>query len=84
MAAALLRELKIPELIASDETAYLALSVKLATDTSFHRQMSERIRAAMEQKPKFTDPQAYAQNLGELIEALVVGKKQATLATTKT
>jgi glycosyltransferase involved in cell wall biosynthesis/predicted O-linked N-acetylglucosamine transferase (SPINDLY family) len=75
MAAALLRELEIPELIVQDEAAYIALSVKLATDRAFRSQMSERILEAMSRKPKFINPQRYAEGLSELIETLVTGKK---------
>ncbi len=73
MASALLRELALPELIAPDEAAYIALAVKLGTDVGYRSQLNERILAAMARRPKFTDPAAYAQGLGARLTALVVG-----------
>ncbi len=84
MAAALLRELKIPELIVQDEPSYIALSTKLAADPAYRRQISDRIRAAMAQKPTFINPQAYAQGLGILLESLVLGQEQSAPALAQT
>ncbi|MGC4072510.1 MAG: glycosyltransferase [Nibricoccus sp.] len=81
MAAALLRELNIPELIVQDEAAYIALSVKLATDRAWRKQIGARILEAMARKPKFINAPAYAKGLGELIESLVSGKTSPALAT---
>ncbi len=75
-ASALLRELGIPELIAPDERAYVALAVKLGTEPAFRRQLNDRILAAMAMNPKFVNPPAYAQGLGALIESFVAGKKR--------
>jgi predicted O-linked N-acetylglucosamine transferase (SPINDLY family)/glycosyltransferase involved in cell wall biosynthesis len=73
MAAALLRELEIPELIAENEAEYIALAVRLATDTACRREFVGRIRAAMARGPKFVNPTAYAVGLGRLLESLVDG-----------
>jgi predicted O-linked N-acetylglucosamine transferase (SPINDLY family) len=71
MASALLREIGLPELITSDETAYIALAHRLGTDATYRRQLNERILAAMALRPKFINAQAYAQGLGTLLESLV-------------
>ncbi|HEX2852289.1 MAG TPA: glycosyltransferase [Opitutaceae bacterium] len=75
MAASLLRELGLPELITENEAAYVALSVRLATDAAYRRQLNERIRTAMARGPKFVNAAAYAQGLGRLLESLVSGEK---------
>jgi len=71
MAASLLQELGLPDLVAADEAGYRALAVRLGTDAVFRRQSEERILAAMAQRPKFINPQAYAADLGRLLESLV-------------
>jgi predicted O-linked N-acetylglucosamine transferase (SPINDLY family) len=75
MAAALLRELKIPELITQDEAAYIALAVRVATDAGYRHQLTARISTAMAGKPKFINATAYADGLSALLESLVAGKK---------
>ena len=72
---ALLRELDIPELIASDEPSYIRISVKLATDPDFRRQIGERILDRMARSPRFIDSPAYGKQLGDLIERLCSGGK---------
>ena len=76
MAAALLRELAVPELIACDEKSYVEISVKLATDAPFRRLLKARILDGMERKPRFINPAAYGQQLGELLVRLVTGRTQ--------
>lgn len=75
MAAALLRELDLPELVTENEAGYVALSVRLATDAGYRRQFNDRIRTAMARHPKFVNPPAYARGLGQLLESLVRGEK---------
>jgi predicted O-linked N-acetylglucosamine transferase (SPINDLY family) len=79
MASALLRELGVTELIAQDEEAYIKLSIKLATEPAYRRQMSEQIKEAMARKPRFVDSKAYAQGLGKVIEPLFAGSPPASL-----
>ena len=71
MASALLRELYLPELVTTDEAAYIALAVRLGTDATCRRQYKERILAAMALRPKLIHAQAYARGLGALLESLV-------------
>ena len=66
----------VPELITADEAGYVALAVKLGTDPAYRRQLHDRILAAMAQPPRFINPPAYAQELGELLASLVAGKKR--------
>jgi predicted O-linked N-acetylglucosamine transferase (SPINDLY family) len=71
MASALLRELNLPEMITTDEAAYIALAHRLGTDATYRRQLNERILAAVALRPKFINAQAYARGLGALLESLV-------------
>lgn len=72
-AAALLRDLDLPELITQDEPSYRSTAVKLGTDAGFRRQIGTRILAGMAGKPRFVDPAAYGRQLGDLLERLVLG-----------
>ena len=78
MAAALLRELDLPELITADEAAYVALAVKLGTDLAYRKKTSAGILEKMAGHPKFINPRAYGQGLSELLESLVAGKPRAS------
>ncbi len=71
MASALLLELNLPEMITTDEAAYIALAHRLGTDATYRRQLNERILAAVALRPKFINAQAYARGLGALLESLV-------------
>ena len=71
MAGSLLRELKIEELIASDEKDYIDLATKLGLDSSFRAEVSQKIVSAMGANPRFLDSAAYSANMGRIIESLV-------------
>lgn len=71
MAASLLRELKIEELIASGEQDYIDLASKLGLDSSYRAEVSQKIVSAMGQNPRFLDSAAYSANMGRIIESLV-------------
>ncbi len=73
MAAALLRELEIPELVVPDEAAYIALAVRLANEPAYRAALRGRIAAGMARRPTFVNPGAYAAHLGRLLETLVRG-----------
>lgn len=73
MAASLLRELQLPELITTDEAGYLDLATRLATDAGYRHELNARIRAAMARQPKFVNAAAYADGLGRLLGSLVNG-----------
>ena len=80
MAAALLRELGIPDLVTEDRNAYAALATRLAGDGALRGKFRDRIASAMANGPKFINPQAYAAELGELLESLVAREGAAVLA----
>ncbi len=68
MAGALLRQLDLPELIATDEASYLELVWKLATDADYRATVSTRIQEAMQSAPLFLDPLAGSEAFGALME----------------
>ena len=70
MAAALVRALDLPELIAPTEAEYIQLAVKLGVDGEYRARLSGKILTAMAQKPKFINAKVYAQDLGGLLESL--------------
>ncbi|MDX2187679.1 MAG: hypothetical protein SFV32_12155 [Opitutaceae bacterium] len=69
MGAALLRELGLPELIASDAKGYEELVVALARDPQRRKQLSERIAAQMDRSPLFLNSLAHSDAFGGLLEA---------------
>lgn len=56
MASAALRDLGMPQLIASDQEAYQKLAVRLGKDRALRRQYAEQIRQKLAKPPKFLDP----------------------------
>lgn len=67
MGAALLRQLRLGDLVARDEAAYLALAVQLATEPARREALRERIRPAMA-APLFLDPLAASDLFGSVLE----------------
>ena len=63
MAAALLRELDLTDLIVEDEPDYIALAVKMSSNKSLRNNISKRIYSAMMLKPKFINPTKYIREL---------------------
>jgi protein O-GlcNAc transferase len=69
MGGSLLRSIGLDELVATDETSYLAIAIALAKDLSHRQEIATRIRAAMERSPVFLDTLAYSDATGDLLEA---------------
>lgn len=69
-AAALLRELGLPELVSGGAESYQELAVSLAGDAARRRSLSERIAARMTPTPPFLDSKAHCARVGELFEEL--------------
>jgi glycosyltransferase involved in cell wall biosynthesis len=68
MGAALLRQLNLGELIATDEAGYTAIIGRLATDPAVRAELSARINAEMSSLPLFLDSQAASDAFGALLE----------------
>ncbi|MBI2815141.1 MAG: tetratricopeptide repeat protein [Opitutae bacterium] len=67
MGAALLRQLGLGELIATDEAGYAAIIGRLAADDAARASLRARIREAMSARPLFLDPLAASDAFGELL-----------------
>ncbi|WP_244532950.1 class I SAM-dependent methyltransferase [Geitlerinema sp. PCC 9228] len=70
-ASAMLRELEIPELIATSENSYIQLAVDLANNPQKRQQYRDRIWQKMQQTPPFLNPRAYAEKIAPLFKQLV-------------
>lgn len=68
MGSALLRALGLEELVAGDESNYLALCRRLASDGAWRESLTTRIRAEMEKNPIFLDSLAASDAFGILVE----------------
>ena len=69
-AAALLRELGIPDLIVESEEAYINLAVTLGTNSALRQHYREQIRQKMQMKPKFLDSRSYGEQMGVVFQNL--------------
>lgn len=69
MAGALLRQLGLTDLIATDEASYLQLVWQLATDPAHRARVAQRIQEAMADSPLFLDPLAASDAFGALMES---------------
>lgn len=67
MGAALLRQLGLSELIATDEAGYTAIVKRLALDDAVRASLRARISEAMSGQPLFLDPLAASDAFGELL-----------------
>ncbi len=70
-AVGMMRDLGIPELIASGEDHYVRLAVELARDPARQHALSARIHAAMRRPPSFLDPVAHGAEVGRLYERIL-------------
>ena len=66
-----LRELGLDELVGQNEEEYFAKALHLARDDEYRSGISSRINQAMSKRPRFLNPEAYGQNLGNALEVLV-------------
>lgn len=77
LAASLLRDLGITELISSSPEEYVSIAVNLAKDEQCRRRVSEEITRKMSNNPGFLDCAGYGKKVGALIENLVRKPKNA-------
>jgi predicted O-linked N-acetylglucosamine transferase (SPINDLY family) len=66
----LLRALGLPELVAEDDTAYVALNIRLATDRDFREGLKARIRKNRFRAPLF-DTERFTRHLERAYEMMV-------------
>lgn len=70
VAPALLRAMDLDELIAGDDDAYVAMALKLAVDAGLRSGLQGRIRAKMQEVPKFLDSKWYGREAGAAFEQM--------------
>lgn len=68
--SALLREIQLADLIAQDESSYIQLAIKLATNPQLRQHYRQQIQQQMQQNPPFLDSAAYGNKMGNLFEQL--------------
>jgi len=69
-AAALVRDLQIPDLIVESEESYIQLAIALGTNPELRQQKREQIRQKMQSHPRFMDSRAYSAQIGALFQEL--------------
>lgn len=70
MASAALRDLGMPQLIASDEEGYQTLAVRLGRNRDLRRQYAKQIRDKLAKPPKFLDPRWCSAETARLLTQL--------------
>ncbi len=68
IAAAMLKELVLPELVANSENSYIEMSTALGTSPELRRRYRDRVQQKMAANPKFLDSRAYSHQIGKLFE----------------
>jgi predicted O-linked N-acetylglucosamine transferase (SPINDLY family) len=71
MGGAILREIGLDELVAGDADRYIALACELARDAGRRKDLSGRIRQAMDGKPSFLDSAGYARRVAAAFNAML-------------
>ncbi|TAD73231.1 MAG: glycosyltransferase [Oscillatoriales cyanobacterium] len=79
MASALLRSLRIPELIATTEAEYSQLAVRLAHNRDLRLSLGDRVRRAMAANPVFFDSPRYSTLMGMAFEQLFAAWQRGEL-----
>ena len=67
----LLRELGMPELIATSEDDYIRIALEMVNDPALREARRATIRGKMAAKPPFLDSRTFAAQAAELFERLV-------------
>jgi predicted O-linked N-acetylglucosamine transferase (SPINDLY family) len=71
MAAGIMQELNLPELIAGDEASYIRIAAELGRDAELRKRRREATIAAMAAGPRFTDPRLYAARIAPLLKSML-------------
>lgn len=82
MAASMLSDLDLRELVAEFEEEYVASAVRLANDPQERERISAKIRSAMAAGPRFFDVQKYGQEVGRVLEEIVLAERKTETAPT--
>lgn len=80
MAASMLSDLDLRELVAESEEMYVATAVRLATEPKERDRISAKICTAMAAGPRFFDVQKYGQEVTRVLEEIVLAERKVELA----
>ncbi|BAV33882.1 glycosyltransferase [Sulfuricaulis limicola] len=72
MASGALRDMDLPQLIASDEEAFIRLAVELGQDREKRRQLAKEISQRMTKPPKFLDSKWCGAEMTRVLKDLIV------------
>jgi predicted O-linked N-acetylglucosamine transferase (SPINDLY family) len=68
---ALLRDLKLDDLIARSEDEYINLAIRLSSDATWRAEVKARVITAMARGPRFLDSKWYAGEIGRFLTELI-------------
>jgi predicted O-linked N-acetylglucosamine transferase (SPINDLY family) len=71
MAAAMMQELGMPEMIASDDEAYIQLALTLGRDSALRTKLASQVRERMNAKPRFVDSVSYAARIEPIYKTML-------------
>ena len=71
VAAAMLRELELPEMVAESENSYVELCAALGTNPELRQKYRDRIGQQMAANPRFLDSRNYAAQIGKIFQTLL-------------
>ena len=75
MAASMLSDLDLRELVAETAEEFIATAVRLATDPKERGRISAKIRSAMAAGPRFFDVQKYGREVSRALEEIVLAER---------
>ena len=76
LAASLLADFGVSELVTGNEADYVDLAVRLATDVEFRNGIRDRIRKHVEKGPMVFDSVEYGKRIGQVLEDLVIKERE--------
>jgi len=76
MAASMLSDLSLRELVAESEEEYIGLAVRLAGDPMERERLRGKIREGMAAGPRFYDVKKYGAEVSRVLEAIVAEKRE--------
>ena len=76
MAASMLSDLDLRELVAESEDEFVAKAVRLATEPGERERISRKIRSGMEAGPRFFDVKTYGREVGRVLEEIVLAERE--------
>jgi len=80
MAASMLSDLDLRELVAESEEEFITTAVRLATEPQERERISKKIRAGMAAGPRFYDVKKYGSEVSRVLEELVLAERKTEKA----